>query len=69
MLSIEENDLIIIGGGPAGLTAAIYAGSLKIKTLVIEGPPSRLTLASVIDNYPGFPDGISGKEMTELIQS
>lgn len=58
-------DLIVIGGGPAGLAAAIYAGRNRIKTVVIEklvlgGQASN---AYFIENYPGFPDGISGQEL------
>jgi len=64
-------DLIIIGGGPAGLTAAIYAGRNRLRTLIVEklvlgGQASN---AFFIENYPGFPGGISGqdleKKMTE----
>lgn len=55
-------DVIIIGGGPAGLTAAIYASRARLKTLLIENLslPSQLILADHIENYPGFPEGING---------
>ncbi len=60
-------DMVIIGGGPAGLTAAIYAGRANLDVLVIEKKEiGSLIIAHSIDNYPGFPDGISGKELYEL---
>ncbi|MCX7778935.1 MAG: FAD-dependent oxidoreductase [Patescibacteria group bacterium] len=58
-------DLIIIGAGPAGLTAALYASRYRIKTLVIGRPfESRLTEGYLIENYPGFPS-ISGLQLIE----
>ena len=60
-------DMVIIGGGPAGLTAAIYAGRANLDVLVIEKRNiGSLLMAHTIDNYPGFPEGISGKELYEL---
>lgn len=57
-------DLIIIGGGPAGLTSAIYASRANLSVLVIEKKNlGSLYMAHKIDNYPGFPSGISGKEL------
>ncbi|MEM1545193.1 MAG: FAD-dependent oxidoreductase [Candidatus Methanomethylicia archaeon] len=62
-------DVVIIGAGPAGLTAGIYCANMGFKTLVIEGSsPSRLQLAGQIHNYPGFPDGISGSELLNRIR-
>jgi len=63
-------DLVIIGGGPAGLTAAIYAGRARLKTLVVTGPlpggePSNTDL---VENYPGFPEGIAGGELARRFQ-
>jgi thioredoxin reductase (NADPH) len=60
-------DLIIIGGGPAGLTAALYAGRYRFKTLLLEkmGFGGQIVLSSTIENYPGFPGGISTQELIE----
>jgi len=63
-------DLIIIGGGPAGLTAALYASRARLNVLLIEkmilGGMASTTFQ--IENYPGFPDGISGMELSNLLQ-
>ncbi len=63
-------NLIIIGGGPAGLTAAIYAGRAQLAPLVIAGPApgGQAALTERIENYPGFPEGIGGRELTQLMQ-
>lgn len=55
-------DVIIIGAGPAGLTAAIYALRAKLRTLIIEEPSitSQAGYAAMVENFPGFPEGISG---------
>jgi len=63
----ESFDVIIIGGGPAGLTAAIYASRLGMKTLLLERSMlgGRALNAPLIENFPGFPEGISGAELIE----
>jgi thioredoxin reductase (NADPH) len=60
-------DLIIIGGGPAGLTAGIYASRAGYNVLLIEkiGTGGQMMLTDIIDNYPGFPDGVTGFELQE----
>ena len=72
ILSIMETyDVIIIGAGPAGLTAAIYTSRAKLHTLVIEKPTpgSQMLLADMIENYPGFPNGISGPDLATLMKT
>ena len=69
MESKEIFDLIIIGAGPAGLTSAIYAGRANLNILVIEKEGiGSLLMAHKIDNYPGFSDGITGKELYEKMK-
>ena len=60
-------DVIIIGGGPAGLTAAIYASRARLKTLLIESmtKSSQAVVTSDIENYPGFPEALNGFELIE----
>lgn len=63
---MKKYDVIIIGGGPAGMAAAINASSEGLETLVIErdmGLGGQARLSTKIENYPGFPDGISGSEL------
>ncbi|NIP96629.1 MAG: thioredoxin-disulfide reductase, partial [Akkermansiaceae bacterium] len=62
-------DLIIFGGGPAGLTAAIYAGRAALKTLVIAGslPGGQVANTERVENFPGFPDGIAGPELAQRV--
>jgi thioredoxin reductase (NADPH) len=64
-------DLIIIGGGPAGLTAAVYAGRAALKALLLGGatPGGQIANTDHVENYPGFPEGISGAELAVRFQS
>ncbi len=63
-------DMIIIGGGPGGYTAALYAARASLKTIVLEklSAGGQMALTHMIDNYPGFPNGIDGFELAEAMQ-
>jgi thioredoxin reductase (NADPH) len=67
----ELYDVSILGAGPAGLTAALYAASEGLRTLVVEAlaPGGQAGTSSRIENYPGFPDGVSGAELAASIHA
>jgi thioredoxin reductase (NADPH) len=66
---MNKYDVVIIGGGPAGLTAGLYASRAGLKSLLIERGifGGQIVNASQVDNYPGFPEGISGFELASLM--
>ena len=65
--ALEHYDLVIVGGGPAGLAAAVYGASEGLKTIMVEreGPGGQAGQSSRIENYLGFPAGLSGSELTQ----